>query len=119
MYRVQFTDDGLADVKALPKNVRNFLRKEIGEKLARDPRGCSIELREPLRDWRSFSCQKYRVVFRVYDDRKVVAIAGVGKRLPQSRQDIYKKLERLAAEGRLAEKVLRTLRGFSSSVSSE
>ena len=113
-YVIQFTDDGLADVKALPKNTKNSLRKEIQEKLARDPYGCSSELDEPLKGWRSFPYRNYGVVFRVYEDLRAIAIAGIGQRLPQSRSDIYKKLEALALEGKLAERVLKALRGFSS-----
>jgi mRNA-degrading endonuclease RelE of RelBE toxin-antitoxin system len=115
VYDVRLTDEALADVRALPKNVKNFLKKEISKKLARDPYGRSKELCDPLKGWRSFICGKYRVVFRVYDDLRVIAIAGIGERLPQSQRDVYRKLETLAAEGRLAQKVLRALRGFSPS----
>ena len=44
MYAVKFTPYGLADVKALPKNVKNGLRKQLAGTLARDPVGCSEEL---------------------------------------------------------------------------
>ena len=110
---VKFTDEGLADVRKLPKGVKNALRKSILATIARDPYGCSRELEEPLRGWRSFHWRKYRVVFRIYDERKIVAIGGIGERLPQSHSDVYRRLEVLAAEGRLAEKVLLTLRRFS------
>ncbi len=114
MYVLKFTQDGLADVKALPKNVKNALKKELQQKVAIDPYGCSIELEEPLKGWRSFHWRNYRIVFKVYDDAKAVAIAGVGVRLPRSKSDIYRKLETLASEGKLAENILRLLRGFSS-----
>lgn len=112
MYDVKFTDDGLADVKALPKHIKNSLKKAITANLACDPRRHSKELGEPLKGWRSFLFGKYRVVFRIYDDLKTIAIAGVGERRPQSQSDVYRKLEALAAEGRLAQKVLNALRGF-------
>lgn len=114
MYAIKFTDEGLADVKALSRSARNSLRKEIAGKLARDPYGCSTELRAPLRGWRSFHHRHYGVVFKVYEDLRAIAVAGVGRRLPQSSPDIYKKLEALAAEGKLAESVLSVLRGFPS-----
>lgn len=114
MYAVKFTDAGLADVKALPKNAKNFLKREIERKLMRDPSAHSKELDEPLKGWRSFSGKKYRVVFRIYQDLKIIAVAGIGERLPQSRSDIYRKLQALAAEGKLAQAVLKTLREFSS-----
>lgn len=114
MYTLKFTGEGLADVKSLPKNIKNALAKALPKKLSVDPYRYSTELTEPLRGWRSFHWGKYRIVFKVYDDLKVIAIAGVGERLPQSKSDIYRKLEILANEGKLAESVLRVLRGFSS-----
>ncbi|MBZ5706874.1 MAG: type II toxin-antitoxin system RelE/ParE family toxin [Acidobacteriia bacterium] len=112
-YRIQFTDDGLNDVKSLPKNVRNSLAKELKNKLAPDPVGCSEELRDPLAGWRSYHYGNYRVVFRFDQDLQIIAVAGIGKHSSQAVQDIYKKLELLAKQGRLAESVLATLRGFS------
>jgi mRNA-degrading endonuclease RelE of RelBE toxin-antitoxin system len=114
VYAVKFTGDGLADVRALPKNAKNFLKREIERKLMRDPSAHSKELGEPLKGWRSFSCGKYRAVFRIYEDLRILAVAGIGERLPQSRSDIYRKLQALAAEGKLARTVLKTLREFSS-----
>jgi len=113
MYQIQFTDDGLRDVKALPKHVRNTLSKELRNKLAKDPEGCSAMLREPLAGWRSFHSGKYRVIFRLYKDLKVIAVAGIGTHSSQATLDIYRKLELLAKRGRLAEGILTTLRLFS------
>jgi mRNA-degrading endonuclease RelE of RelBE toxin-antitoxin system len=112
-YRIQFTADGLNDVKALPKNVRNALAKDLKKKLAIDPAGCSEELREPLSGWRSFHCGKYRVIFRQYPELKIVAVGGIGKHSSKPMQDVYRKLELLAKQGRLAEGVLAALRGIS------
>ena len=112
MYLVQFTDDALVNVRSLPKNVRNRLREEIREKVAKDPYGCSKELREPLEGFRSFSSRDDRVIFKVYEDLRTIGVAGIGKRDPRSQADVYKKLHTLAAEGKLAEKVLATLRGL-------
>ena len=111
MYAIRFTQEAVEEVKALPKNVRNSLRKEI-RKLAADPLGPSLELRDPLHGWRSYHWQNYRIVFRVLEDWKTVAIAAVGKRLPGSQTDIYRKLERLAREGKLADTLLRAVREF-------
>ena len=156
MYLVKFTEDGLAEVKALPKSTRNSLRRKMKDALARDPYeaaekpyslkavprdlrkllksgtgfslwehfsspekrfsaapyGCSMELCEPLKRWRSFHWEKYRIVFRIYDELRTIAIAGIGERLPRSQSDVYRRLETLAREGKLAEKVLATLREF-------
>ena len=109
MYHVRFTTEAHSDVQALPKNVRNSLKKEI-QKLAADPTGQSLELREPLRDWRSYHWRNYRIIFMVLEELETIAIAAVGKRLPGAQADIYRQLERLAREGKLAERILKTLR---------
>jgi mRNA-degrading endonuclease RelE of RelBE toxin-antitoxin system len=114
-YQIQFTDDGLKDAKALAKNIRNSLARELKKKLAKDPAGCSEELREPLAGWRSFHFNKYRVIFRLYEDAKIIAVAGIGRHSSQAAQDVYRKLELLARSGGLAKNILATLRGFSRS----
>jgi len=114
-YQIQFTDDGLRDARAIPKNVRNTLARELKHKLAKDPEGCSDQLRDPLAGWRSFHSGKYRVILRLYNDLKVIAVAGIGKHSPRATQDIYRKLELLAKSGRLAADILATLRSFSGS----
>jgi mRNA-degrading endonuclease RelE of RelBE toxin-antitoxin system len=111
-YRIQFTADGLKDAKNLPKGIRNSLAKELKNKLAKDPMQCSEELREPLAGWRSFHCGKYRVIFKLYERIKLIAVAGIGQHSSQATQDIYRKLESLAKRGRLAEDILAALRGF-------
>ena len=111
MYRIGFTAEAHSDIKALPKNVRNSLRKEI-EKLAADPVGPSLDLRDPLQGWRSYHWHNYRIIFAVLEDLETVAIAAVGKRLPQSQADVYRRLEGLAKEGKLAEAILRAMRSF-------
>lgn len=112
-YKIQFTADGLKDAKHLPKGVRNALAKELRNKLAKSPLICSQELRKPLAGWRSFHCGKYRVIFKLYEEMKLIAVAGIGEHSSQPTQDIYRKLELLAKRGRLADDILVALRGFS------
>jgi mRNA-degrading endonuclease RelE of RelBE toxin-antitoxin system len=114
LYQLYFTEDGMADVKALPKNSRNSLKRLLIQKLASEPQRHSTELRSPLGAFRSLHWKKYRIVFKVYEELKAVAVVGVGEREPRSASNIYRRLERLAAQGKLAESVLATLRGFSS-----
>jgi len=54
LYVLRFTSAGLADVKSLPKNVRNTLQRELLSKVAKDPEGCSQGLRGELEGFRSF-----------------------------------------------------------------
>jgi mRNA-degrading endonuclease RelE of RelBE toxin-antitoxin system len=113
VYVLKFTSNAVADVKTvIPKHLKGPLQKELREKVAVDPLGCSHELHEDLNGYRSFTWQDYRVVYRIYDDLKAVAVVGVGLRSPQSAENIYRKLEKLARTGELAQGVLFSVRGF-------
>ncbi len=102
MFAVCFTDGAVRDVKALPKAARNSLRKAIMQTLATDPARHSIELKPPLEQFRSFHWRQYRVVFKLYPGRRMVAVVGLGERAAQSGSNVYRRLEALARQGRLA-----------------
>ncbi len=104
MFAAKFTAAALEDVRRLPKNVRNALKKEFSRSLLRDPVACSEALGEPLAGFRSYHFGKYRVVFKVYQDLSAIAVVGLGKK--SSKPSVYDKLEKLAATGKLAEKFL-------------
>jgi mRNA-degrading endonuclease RelE of RelBE toxin-antitoxin system len=113
VYVLKFTGNAVADIKTLiPKHLKGPLRNALLEKVAIDPLGCSHELHEDLAGYRSFRWQDYRIVFKVFDDLKAIAVVGVGLRSPQSAENIYRKLEVLARTGELAQGVLFSLRGF-------
>ena len=94
------------DLRALPKNVRNRLKQEFQRKIQRNPCGCSEPLTGLLEDFRSFHFGEYRVVYRVFEDLKVVAVVGIGKKDAGHRAEVYQQLEKLAKTGRLAAAVL-------------
>ncbi len=113
MYVLKFTGSAVADIKTvIPKHLKGPLQKELLEKVALDPLGSSHELQGDLIGYRSFTWQRYRIVYRVFNDLLAVAVVGVGLRSPQSAENIYRKLEVLARTGELAQGVLFSLRGF-------
>ncbi len=114
MYRSRFTADALHDVKRLPKHVRNSLKAEFKNRIHVDPIGCSEALTGPLKEFRSFHFGKYRAIYRVFKDIKPVSVVGIGKKDAGHHAEIYKKLETLAASGKLAAAVLETFRGLAS-----
>jgi mRNA-degrading endonuclease RelE of RelBE toxin-antitoxin system len=114
LYRSVFTDNALEDVKELPKNVRNALKKEFEKKIHVDPFGCSEELSGILGQYRSFHSGHYRVVYRVFEDIKIVSMVGPGKKNKDHQTGLYKRLEDLAKRGRLADAVLETYRKIAS-----
>lgn len=112
VYCSKFTSDALDDVKSLPKAVRNALKGEFEAKLHVDPIACSEPLSADLRQFRSFHCGKYRVVFQVFEDIKAIAVVGVGEKDAHHHAEIYEHLESLARSGKLAAKVLETYRSL-------
>ena len=113
MYVIKFTDYGLQNVRALSKSVRNALKAELLEKLAADPHRCSVGLTTILRGFRSYHWNDYRIVFKIYDDLQAISIAAVGKHDKNAKIDVYKRLEAVVSQGRLAQKALIALKGFS------
>ena len=113
MYAVKFTCDAVEDIRGFPRNIKQALRKQFEKKVQKNPVACSQALTEPLAGFRSFHFGHYRVIYKVYDDIETVAVVGVGKKKGDHHAEIYKKLEDLAAAGKLADSVLRTMRFFS------
>jgi mRNA-degrading endonuclease RelE of RelBE toxin-antitoxin system len=110
LYASQFTPNAFEDVKRLPKNARNSLKKQFLSKIHRDPIGCSEPLTGLLSEFRSFHFLDYRVVYRVFEDLKAIAVVGIGKKDAAHQAEIYRKLENLAKTGRLAGSLLDTIR---------
>lgn len=50
------------------------------------------------------------MIYRVYEDLKVIAVIGAGKKDKALYANIYRKLELLAKSGKLAEEYLRAIR---------
>jgi mRNA-degrading endonuclease RelE of RelBE toxin-antitoxin system len=115
LYTSEFTEEGLAGVKKLPKNVRNAMRDEFKNKIHVDPVGRSESLEGLLADYRSFHYRDYRVIYGVFEDIKAVSVVGVGKKDRGHHSEIYRQLEALAASGKLAQAVLDTYRSLSRS----
>jgi mRNA-degrading endonuclease RelE of RelBE toxin-antitoxin system len=112
VYVLKFTGEALADIKAIPKQLKGPLKSALLEKVAVDPNRCSHELYGELIGYSSFTWREYRVVYRVFDHLKAVAVVGLGLRSAQSKENIYRRLETLARTGKLAQGLLFSLRGF-------
>ena len=110
MYAIKLTAEAIRQVKALPKKEKNALRKELTDRLAADPIGCSKPLLGLLEGFRSFRWRNRRIVFRLYEELGAIAIVAVGERRPGIEGDVYQRLEETAKAGRLAEIVLRAYR---------
>jgi mRNA-degrading endonuclease RelE of RelBE toxin-antitoxin system len=116
LYTSKFTTDALNNIKKLPRNARNALKREFKQKIHIDPIGCSEPLSGSLELFRSFHYGEYRVIYRVFDDIKAVSVVGIGKKDRNHQTEIYKKLEQLAQSGKLAAAVLDTYRSISANI---
>lgn len=112
MYLARFTSAAIQNLKDLPKNLRRTIKSELDQKVIKDPVGCSEELFRALTGFRSFHSGQYRIVYRVFDDLKIVAIVGIGTKTGDPETDIYKRLEKLSNAGELTDRFLKGLRFF-------
>jgi mRNA-degrading endonuclease RelE of RelBE toxin-antitoxin system len=112
LYSSKFTDEALENLRGLPKNVRNALKKEFKKKIHVNPVDCSEPLTGILEKFRSFHYGDYRVVYAVFEDMRTVSVVGIGKKDKDHRTDLYNRLEGLAKAGRLAEAILETYRSI-------
>jgi mRNA interferase RelE/StbE len=112
VYSAKFTDEAVENIKRLPKNVKNALKKEFERKIHVDPVGCSEPHTGLLEGFRSFHFESYRVVYKVIEDIRVVAVVAIGKKDKSHQRELYRRLEALAETGKLAKAVLETYRAI-------
>jgi len=106
-YSLHLDSNAIEDLKSLPKNVRNRLRKEIPKRLAADPAGASKALTGLLEGFYSCHIRQHRVAFMIVE--KQVWIVAVGEHSKNPGSDIYRRLEELRKRGGIAGKFLSAL----------
>jgi mRNA-degrading endonuclease RelE of RelBE toxin-antitoxin system len=109
-FELRFTADAAADIQALDGSVRKQLRKVLEKKLAVNPEGYGLPLRGALANYWKHEFGNHRIVYRIYLERRVVAVCAVGARKQGDAEDIYRKLAAVAETGRLAEQISAVLR---------
>ncbi len=109
-FELRFTTDAAADIQALDGSVRKQLRKVLEKKLAANPEGYGLPLRGVLANYWKHEFGNHRIVYRIYLERRVVAVCAVGVRKQGDAEDIYRKLAAVAETGRLAEQIAAVLR---------
>ena len=109
-FELRFTTDAAADIQALDGSVRMQLRKVLEKKLAVNPEGYGLPLRGALANYWKHEFGNHRIVYRIYLERRVVAVCAVGVRKQGDAEDIYRKLAAVAETGRLAEQIAAVLR---------
>jgi mRNA-degrading endonuclease RelE of RelBE toxin-antitoxin system len=109
VYEPKFAPGMAKAIKKLPKITRDCLRDGLERIVCNDPVGCSEELTGPLAGFRSFHCENYRVIYKVCEDHKVVAIVGIAQKSIGQYAQMYKTLGELAMAGKFADSLLKHL----------
>lgn len=84
MYEIEYLEDALQDIKALPKAELPKIRRAIETRLAQDPIGLGKPLRYSLKGHRRIRVGDYRVIYRIEEAQNCVVIVAIGHR-----KDIY------------------------------
>ena len=110
-YEVRFSADARDDVNRLEGSIRNRLRKILEKKIATAPTQYGEPLVGVLAGYWSHHFASHRLIYRVYEDLKLVLVCAVGARRAGHRSDVYRQFEALVRAGRTAEQILDALRG--------
>jgi len=108
-FALRFTPDAAAEIKKLDGSIAKQLRSVLEKKLCVDPEGYGLPLRGPLAGYWKHEFANHRVVYRIYQIERVVAVCAVGIRKQGDVQDIYNQLSKVMRSGRLAEQVVSVL----------
>lgn len=112
-YSIRFTADAKRDAQALDGSVQKQLRKILEKKLAFHPAQYGDPLVGVLKGYWSHHFAVHRVVYRIYDDIKLVLVCAVGARRAGHLSDVYRQFEALVDVGRTAQQILEVLRSLS------
>jgi mRNA interferase RelE/StbE len=73
------------DIPALPKSIKETIKRAIEERLMVDPIGFGKPLRYSLKGHRRLRVGDYRIVYRIEEKKNLVIIIAI-----KHRKDIYK-----------------------------
>jgi mRNA-degrading endonuclease RelE of RelBE toxin-antitoxin system len=108
-YSILFTGDAFGDVKALDGSIKNKVKKVLTKKLAMDPQGYGLPLRSPLHLYWKHEFAAHRVIYRIYEDQRLVVVCAVGPRKQGDAADVYEHFQALAQTGKVAQQIAEVL----------
>ena len=111
-YSIAFTGDAFGDVKGLDGSIKNKLKKVLTKKLATNPQGYGLPLRSPLQLYWKHEFAAPRVIYRIYEEKKLVVVCAVGLRKQGRLADVYKQFQALAQTGKVAQQIAEVLGSF-------
>lgn len=108
-YEVRFLEDARRDVQRLDGSVKKRMRKSIETKLQTSPSDYGKPLSGKLAGYWSYAFGSHRIIYRIYDDRKLVVVCVVGPRREGHQSDVYHAFEALVGAGKTAKQLLEIL----------
>jgi len=100
MYKIKLTKIATENLNKIDRNTRNLIIKKI-ESLMKEPKLLGKPLKGPLRELRSIRAagQRYRIIYKVFDEDIVVIVIAVGIRKEGDKKDIYELLKKYIKTG--------------------
>jgi mRNA-degrading endonuclease RelE of RelBE toxin-antitoxin system len=114
-YSIAFTGDAFKDVRALDGSIKDRLKKVAKKKLAVDPEGYGLPLRSPLHLYWKHEFAGHRVIYRIYEEKRLVVICAVGPRKQGDVEDVYAQFQALSQTGKVAQQIAEVLSSFAPS----
>ena len=111
-YSPAFTGDAFEDVKSLDGSIKNKLKKVLTKKLAVDPQGYGLPLRSPLNLYWKHEFSANRVIYRIYQEKRLIVVCAVGPRKQEDAEDVYAQFQALAQTGKVAQQIAEVLGNF-------
>jgi mRNA-degrading endonuclease RelE of RelBE toxin-antitoxin system len=108
-YSIAFTEGAFQDVRALDASIKSKLKKVLTKKLAGDPQGYGLPLRAPLSQFWKHEFATHRMIYRIYEDERLVVICAVGPRRQRDAADVYRQFQALAQAGKMAQQIAEVL----------
>ena len=85
LYQIEYLDSVVKeDIPALPKRIKDTIKKAIEERLMIDPLGFGKPLRYSLKGHRRLRVSDYRIVYRIDAEKNTILIIAI-----KHRKDIY------------------------------
>jgi len=108
-FELRYTERARQNIADLDGSIRKRLRKILEGKLAIQPSQHGKPLVGKLAGYWSHRFAAHRVIYRIYEDLRLVVICAVGPRLEGDRGDVYRQLQAVVDAGRAAEDILSAL----------
>jgi mRNA-degrading endonuclease RelE of RelBE toxin-antitoxin system len=109
-FQVKFVEDAGGEVRGLDGSIKQKLKKVLEKKLSVDPEGYGTPLRAELVNYYKHEFADHRIIYRIYQDKKLVVVCAVGPRKRGDTEDVYKQLGKVVASGKLAAQIQEVLK---------